>query len=74
MTLRALRRASHDEAAREAVLAPRVVARTVEYPAPQLVGCKGPSPLFSWYFFPFSICVRYLLYRQYCLTVHENRM
>ena len=47
VTLRALRRASHDEAAREAVLAPRVVARTVEYPAPQLVGCKGPSPLFS---------------------------
>ena len=33
VTLRALRRASHDEAAREAVLAPRVVARTVEYAA-----------------------------------------
>ena len=33
VTLRALRRASHDEAAREAVLAPRVVARAVEYAA-----------------------------------------
>jgi hypothetical protein len=33
VTLRALRRASHDEAAREAVLAPRVVARAVEYTA-----------------------------------------
>ena len=33
VTLRALRRASHDEAAREALLAPRVVARAVEYAA-----------------------------------------
>ena len=33
VTMRALRRASHAEAAREAVLAPRVVARTVEYAA-----------------------------------------